>query len=620
MRSPIYRYALLAISLAPAAAEAKPFEEMLPESTTFFFSLGRLHDFEKASASIGLTALWKDPEMRPFARGAEDLLARAGEIMQRKLGLKPADLLDLWQGELAYAIGDPASIDFHKKEMPIAILIDVGDRKDKARELIGKTVELSKLRKRETEFRGDTIVTLEDPKKADSKEGGGELEVSMTLSGEVFAVGLSRPFLQDILAGRGDPALKSLDEHPDFKFLRDRHGKDAWLFGYANLTRWLEQMPRLLQVSGGAAALPMSGLFTKIVADILGAGSFRSVSWAQFHREANEEFTAFAIQSGPLRGFMKTLSLKPQPLRFPAVIPPDAREAYLVLVDWNGFVAALEEALKMARTFAPIFSGEGDESPLEMVEKELGIKIKEDLFGPLGGKLVVLNAPPRTPGTDEYAVLIELKDKERAEETFGKLLAKTPLSRREYLGHPFWSMTSGGGDGGDEDSGGDSEIALCVAGTHVIVSTPRLVEELARREGKEVESLNDSPLYRSLASRVPGATTLLNYSSPEVIEDLIAQIRALPAEVEIEDDEDGDEDPKRGPFEAENRSAPAASPKDDASRDLEKLGEDLVKLFKKLPEGKGLGKHIAASIGWSFVEEKGIGIHGVYGRKGSASR
>ena len=38
---------------------------------------------------------------------------------------------------------------------------------------------------------------------------------------------------------------------------------------------------------------------------------------------------------------MKTLSLKPQPLRFPAVIPPDAREAYLVLVDWNGFVSAL---------------------------------------------------------------------------------------------------------------------------------------------------------------------------------------------------------------------------------------------------------------------------------------
>jgi len=619
MRSAVSACAVLALALEGGSLAAKPFEEMLPESTTFFFSLGRLRDFERASASIGLTDLWKDPEMRPFARGAEDLLARAGELMQRKLGLKPADLLDLWQGELAYAIGDPASIDFNKKEMPIALLIDVGERKDKARELIRKAVELSKLRKRETEFRGDTIVTLEDPKQADSKEGGGELEVSMTLSGEVFAVGLSRPFLQDILAGRGDPALKSLDEHPDFKFLRERHGKDAWLFGYANLTRWIEQMPRLLQVSGGGAAVPMSGLFTKIVADIMGAGSFRSVSWAQFHKEANEEFTAFAIQSGPLRGFMKTLSLKPQPLRFPAVIPPDAREAYLVLVDWNGFVAALEEALKMARTFAPMLAGEGDESPLEMLEKELGIKIKEDLFGPLGGRLVIFNAPPRTPGTDEYAVLIELKDKERAEETFGKLLAKTRLSRREYLGHPFWAMTSAS-RGGDEDAGGDSEIALCVAGTHLIVSTPRIVEELARREGKEVESLNDSPLYRSLASRVPGATTLLNYSSPEVIEDLIAQIRAIPDEVEIEDDGDGDEDPNRGPFEAENRSAPAASSKDDASRDLDKLGEDLVKLFKKLPAGKGLGKHIAASIGWSFVEEKGIGIHGVYGRKGSASR
>ena len=154
-------------------------------------------------------------------------------------------------------------------------------------------------------------------------------------------------------------------------------------------------------------------------------------------------------------------------------------------------------------------------------------------------------------------------------------------------------MTSAGG-GADEDAGGGSEIALCVAGTHLIVSTPRIVEELARREGKEVESLNDTPLYRSLASRVPGATTLLNYSSPEVIEDLIAQIRAIPAEVEIEDDGDGDEDPNRVPSRRRIAPLPAASSKDDASRDLEKLGEDLVKLFKKLPPGKGLGKRARA--------------------------
>ena len=545
MRSAALACALLALAIPGTPLEAKPFEEMLPEGTTLFLSLGKLRDFERAAGSIGLVDLWKDTEMRPFAKGVEDLLARAGEITQRKLGLKPAELLDLWQGEVAFAMGDPASIDVKKKEQPFALLIDVGERRDKARDLIRKVVELTKLRKRETEFRGDTIITLEDPQKSEGKEGGGQAEVSMTLAGELFAIGLSRPFLQDILAGRADPALKSLDEHADFRSLRERHGKDAWLFGYVHVARWLEVMPQLLQVAGGDAALPMSGLFTKIIADIMGLGSFRAVSAAQFHKDENEEVTVFATQSGPLRGFMKTLSLKPQPLRFPAVIPPDARDAYVFLVDWNGFVAALEEALKMAKTFGVVPVGEGDESPLEVVEKELGIKIKEDLFGPLAGKLVVFQAAPGVPGKDEYAVLIELRDKERAEETFGKLLAKTPLSRREYLGHPFWSMSSGAGGRG-EDGEDVSEIAICVAGTHLIVSTPKIVEELARREGKEVESLNDAPLYKSLASRVPGATTGLNYSSPEVFEDLITQLRAIPDEVAGELGLDDDPDPDRG--------------------------------------------------------------------------
>ena len=138
MRSAVSACALLALALEGGSLAAKPFGGDGSREHHLVLFAGQAPRLRRALANIGLTDLWKDRRMRPFARGAQDLLAQAGELMQRKLGLKPADLLDLWQGELRLRDRRSRRHRLQQEGMPIALLIDVGERKEKARELIRK--------------------------------------------------------------------------------------------------------------------------------------------------------------------------------------------------------------------------------------------------------------------------------------------------------------------------------------------------------------------------------------------------------------------------------------------------------------------------------------------------
>ena len=80
-----------------------------------------------------------------------------------------------------------------------------------------------------------------------------------------------------------------------------------------------------------------------------------------------------------------------------------------------------------------------------------------------------------------------------------------------------------------------------------------------------------------------------------------------------------------GPLESDEVSdvigedAPADPSQREQARTAEQYLEDLGKLVRKLPSGKGLSKHVAGSVSWSFVEDRGFGIQTVHGRRQAGS-
>src|SRR5262249_20767977 len=160
----------------------------------------------------------------------------------KELGSAFNDLREICQGEVAVAIGDPSSLlnQSNAMEVPVAVLADVGSKKEKAAEFLKKQVERlttqGKLRKTEAEFRGERIILLEK-EESDSKEKGPKA-ICLSLADDLLALTLSKPYLQDILANRKESEGKSLSQHPDYKPLREKYGKDAAAFLYVHLGRW----------------------------------------------------------------------------------------------------------------------------------------------------------------------------------------------------------------------------------------------------------------------------------------------------------------------------------------------------------------------------------------------
>src|SRR5262249_4315888 len=162
----------------------------------FFYSLKNIPEISKWFETSPFAETWKSPEMASFVR--QITAAVEAQLTQSKeLGSAFNDLREICQGEVAVAIGDPSSLlnQSNAMEVPVAVLADVGSKKEKATEFLKKQVERlttqGKLRKTEAEFRGERIILLEK-EESDSKEKGPKA-IFLSLADDLLALTLSKP-------------------------------------------------------------------------------------------------------------------------------------------------------------------------------------------------------------------------------------------------------------------------------------------------------------------------------------------------------------------------------------------------------------------------------------------
>jgi hypothetical protein len=262
-------------------------------------------------------------------------------------------------------------------------------------------------------------------------------------------------------------------------------------------------------------------------------------------------------------------------------------------VDFGALWRTIEDAV---RAFAPGGAGGEGQDPIKMVEAPLGLSLKDDLIAPLGEQIAFFQRAAKAPAADpEFAVLLDLKDREKLQATLEKLFALAPFFQRsEYLGRSVWALNVPGaapGDGGD----GMPAVSLCVMDTHLVVAQSKaIVEEVLRRVGKEVKSIKDTSDFKALSGLFPASATFLSYESPQSYAELIDEMKeALKELTEEPGEEEGDDG-----------SAKKAEPEGFEAK-MEKLALELV---AACPEGKVLARHLAGAVMWSFTEDRGIGL------------
>ena len=592
----------LVLGVQGSLSSADPFDRIVPENATVFMSLKSFTEISKWADTSPLGEAWRSRDMEGFVKKLNGLLEQFSSKKDKNTGISFDEVKAIFQGEIALVVGDPADIGRSGKEIPLALMLDVGKEKDKARDLMKKLVDGvmadGKMRKTEADFRGQKIVLLQqggdDAKKDESKP-----PVALCLADDLMIVGASKSFVESTLAARGDSAAKPLANHADYKALREKYGKDAAAFLYLNVGRWLDQIPVLAKENGEMASR---------IIEMVGFKTMKAVSVSLTLSQTRVTSTIFCLAPGTPTGLMKALWTKPSALRFPAVVPDDASSATVIQVDWDAVYNVIENIARMATSMMmPGQEGAGgQQDPLKMFEQQLNISIRQDIIGALGQQVVTydrIKKPFSMENGQESTLLFELRDKEKFQRTLDKLFMMVPFFKKtEYLGRSMYTMGGMGGPGGeeggtpDEDAGGGiGTPALGITETHLVFGMSKnSVEEVIRRTGKEVKSLNDAPGLKALSSEIPPSSILLAYESADGFEYLFYMLKEMagaPLSLIGESLGGSDEDEPAGT----------------KSQDQEIL-DKVKELLEALPDGKVFAQQIAGTIGYGFTEDRGIGV------------
>ncbi len=591
---------LLAAAVLPASAAPKAaFDRMAPEYTTVYISACNIADYLTRFEASPLGAAWNSEEMKPFVSKLGDAFDVLFKEAGKTLGYSLKDYRDLLQGEAALLLGDPAAMQFkaERPDLPLALLIDVGSRKEKAREFLLKNLELidkeGKVNMREEKFRGADLILLEkkEPKAGDFKA------LVLTVVDDLLAISFSQAFLQDMLANREDGSAKPLSEHPDYRALRGRFGASADFFAYIHLGRWVDSLPTIVKQSGEANAETQLGMVLQVL-DTLGIAGLRSVVISGSLSAEGMTQTVFVQTAGAPKGLLKVLAIEPQSLSFPTLVPEDVSQATVLLVDFQALWSVVESGVQMALAMGGGGAGgpPGGVNPLQAFEEQLGVSIKRDLFGSFGRQVVMYERlrKPYTIQSQATAFLIELRDKAKFQAAFEKIIALVPfLQKKEYLGRALYVVAMPGMDaGGDPNAPQPPMPAVAITDTHFVFANQKeLAEEAIRRVGKEVTSVSDTPAFKALQARYPASSTLISYGTPEGFDYLFYMAKEL-AKGEIPG------------------LPPGTLNLDDADPNQPgvKFFKILQDAFGRLPDASVFTKRISGGIGWGFADEKGIGV------------
>ena len=557
---------VMASALAVPAIAADP-EQVLPDTTLFFFKVKNASEFRESFKSSGMGQLLADPDLKPLKEDIIAKLADSSKQIKAALGVTLGELATLPQGAITAAV-----VPKNDPKIPFAILLsaDAGKNASTMSDLMNKANEPAQKAnaKVATEtFKGVTIHIIQPPAEGDKPSP----PLIWTNVGTVFHIATDLDALKDVLShaeGRSD----SLEKVDSFAKTRKKLG-DAPVSWFLDITKTI----KLLVKAGQAAQPALQNVDTYLqITGINGlkaaSGSF-SFNVGAYDTVSKVYFLAPAPSQGLLKMFMMPqVSLTPEPW-----VPSTVASYSSFSWDIDGAYTAINDLVNqfnpgMLQQLQGALVGPNGGDPLDF---------QKDIFGPLGNRITVISdfKKPIKEDSQRMLVGVNLTDSKKFLATFNKLIdiaGGTP-AKREFLGTTIYDFKmpevpnpAGGADGAIKAG----TVSLAIAKDTLFISTePTLLESILRGGSSP---LADSPEYVAFSKQVPGKSSSQSYAKPN------ESFRALYDSI------------KSGDFEKQ------ANPRG-GNMDLSKVFDK-----SKLPDFSVFAKYISSSGGFGLMEDDGV--------------
>jgi hypothetical protein len=529
---------LLAVTILATAATSlpaaiAPAENLLPADTLAFFTIPDTAALRTASKVSPQLMCWNDPAMKAFhdkfmAKLTETYLAP----IEKDLGLKIADFLDLPQGQLTVGLTVNGSNGHDEVPPGIVVLLDAKGKSDSLKTnlaaLTKKWTDAGRaLRTEKIHGLAFTVVPLSSndfagifPKRAPVLELGKEekpakpVEIFFTQFESLLVVGNSTTVIEPIasrLTGGSAPIIAD-----DAVFAADKLAQfrdNPTYYGWFNGNKFITLLTEAPTDETEAPAMMPKFSAAKILG-ITGLGGLKSATFALRESRDGSALTMHLTAPESTRaGVLKILALAPKDASAPTFVPADAIKYSRFRLDGKQTWAELQ---KMIAGISP----QGLASLNAVIEmanglaqqKNPGFDLRNALFNnlgddiityqkaPTGDTLAALSSPPTI-----YLIAVAKPDSaiDAIQTLAGLAQPQAKSEPRDFLGKKIYSIalraTAKGVSPGS--------LYVSASGGYLALSMDSaMLEEYLRSADKPPKPLRDNPSLMAAASQVGGAS------------------------------------------------------------------------------------------------------------------
>jgi hypothetical protein len=529
----LFTAAILVTAATSLHAAIAPSENLLPSDTLAFFTIPDTAALRTVSKVSPQLMCWNDPAMKAFhdkfmAKLTEKYLAP----VEKDLGLKIADFLDLPQGQLTVGLTANGATGHDDVPPGIVVLLDAKGKSDSLKTnlavLTKKWTDAGRaLRTEKIHGLAFTVVPLSSndfsgifPKRAPVQELGKEekpaktVEIFFTQFESLLVVGNSTKVVEPIasrLTGGSAPIIAD-----DAVFAADKLSQfrdNPTYYGWFNGSKFFTLLTDAPTDDSDAPSMMPKFSAAKILG-ITGLGGLKSATFTL--REASEGSALTLHLTAPessRAGLLKILALAPKDASAPAFIPADAIKYSRLRLDGKQTWAELQ---KMIAGISP----QGLASLNAVIEmanglaqqKNPGFDLRNALFNNLGDDLITYQKPPTG---DTLAALaspptIYLVAVARADSAIDAIKTLASLAQpqdkaepRDFLGKKIYAIALRAAG----TTAAPRALYVSTSGGYLALSMDSaILEEYLRSADKPPKPLRDNAGLMEAAPKVGGAS------------------------------------------------------------------------------------------------------------------
>jgi len=460
----------LFLSASIVFAQAKPFEELVPEDCTHFLCVKNYRASMNKLKATPYDALLKEPEVKALIDQAVDAMSEGLAEMKTAVGYEPADIEKLLSGEIALAmIQQVQPGQMQGGEIWGLLLADLGPHAQKAATMLDTTLKRATEDENVTvtkeEFRGHTIQRLSFAKKmttamseeeinkldpelqklvreaqAREKQEKGEAgeSVYVSLEGSILAVafGKDRSLLERHFVLRDGGDIKPLKRN-------EAYGAVMAQLGAQNDYTSFQSFERLWKAFKESSAGGMTPFDAPRLVEEMGVFDLKAQGGALRIGQNGLSSQAFVLVPAPRKGVLKALvpteRVKVAP---PAFVGRDAALYMGVYFDVPVFWAEMKEAI---RKVAP---DQAQGLDMMLNNPESPVQPERDLINSLGSHWYVylpeelyVPAAQGKPAEVNFVLAVELKDQPAFHNGFQQVTSMFLPPDKQMKRVPFMGVT-----------------------------------------------------------------------------------------------------------------------------------------------------------------------------------